>query len=546
MEGGSLQRGRQIMINLSVVLIFIPVIASIFVYLFKWRHMNVVAFASQLLLTILAILYYTHFSGNFDATHVVLGGWDDRIGISLANDELSMSFIFLSIFSWWMVMLYTFKPGKTEHTFLFFLLFLQGVFLGLLQSNDLFNLFVFLELATIIVAILIAYKKKGESFRSALYYLLLNVPAMLVFLIGIIFVYYAYGSINIFALTRRFQDVDDTIILRFSYVLMMAGISVKAALFPVFSWLPKAHGVAASPISALLSGLIVKGGVYLFFRMNFLYEGAGFAYSDFFFFVGALTALVGVMFALSQKDMKQILAFHTVSQVGIIMMGLSSQDEEIFFGGVLHTFNHALFKSLLFLGAGVIIAVYRTKKVSEIRGVMKTMPAVSVFMIVGMLSITGAPFFNGFISKSIIMYGFADQGIRYWALYLVNIGTATSFIKMSQIFFGAKTVSYPLKNKAQNFALLFFAFGCVMLGNFYIPFTEGFFGIRYDDITVASFSNIFDYLMTLAIAFTFYKLVIAKDLAPVRMIRNTQISFENGIVLFLAYMVAMSAYFIML
>ena len=532
------------MSQLSVLLVFFPVIVSIVIYLSKWRHMNIIAMVSQLALTILAVVYFSHFYGDFQSTHIVLGGWDARIGISLANDELSMSFIFLSLFSWWMVLLYTFHLGETDHTFLFFLMFLQGVFLGLLQSNDLFNLFVFLELATIIVAILIAYKKKGESFRAALYYLLLNVPAMLVFLVGIILVYFTYGTINIVVLTEQFQDVDDTVLLRFSYVLMMAGISVKAALFPVFTWLPKAHGVAQSAISALLSGLIVKAGVYLFFRINFLYEGAGFAYSDFFFVIGALTAISGVMFALSQKELKQILAFHTVSQVGIIMMGVSSADEAMFYGGILHTFNHALFKSLLFLGAGVIIQVFRTKKVGEIRGVFRTMPIVSIFMIVGMLSITGAPFFNGFISKSIIKYGLMDQGWRYWALYIINIGTVTSFIKMSQIFFGPKTLSYPLKNMAQNTALMVLAFGCVLLGNFYIPFSEGFFGIRVEEFDLMSFDVFLDYGITVAIGLVFYFTVIAKDLKPVRMIRESNVSFENAQLTFIAYIVALTAYFV--
>jgi len=532
--------------QLAVVLVFLPVIVSIVIYLSKWRHMNIVAIASQLALTIVAVVYFTHFYGDFESTHIVLGGWDSRIGISLANDELSMSFIFLSLFSWWMVLIYTFRFGHTEHSFLFFLIFLQGVFLGLLQSNDLFNVFVFLELATIIVTILIAYNKKGESFRSALYYLIVNVPAMLVFLTGIILVYFTFGSINIVALTEQFQDVDDTIILRFSYVLMMAGISVKAALFPVFTWLPKAHGVAQSAISALLSGLIVKAGVYLFFRMNFLYEGAGFAYSDFFFIVGVLTAISGVMFALSQKELKQILAFHTISQVGIIMMGVSSADSDMFYGGILHTFNHALFKSLLFLGAGVIIQVYRTKKVGEIRGVFKTMPVVSIFMIVGMLSITGAPFFNGFISKSIIKYGLAEQGWRYWALYVINIGTATSFIKMSQIFFGPKTLSYPLKNMAQNVAMMALAFGCVLLGNFYIPFSEGFFGIRVEEFDLTSFDVLLDYGITVAIGLVFYFTVIARDLKPVRMIRESRISFENANLVFLIYIVALTTYFVFL
>ncbi len=533
------------MINIPILLIFLPVVTSILVYLFKWKHMNIVVLGSQLILTILAAIYFGHFYGQFEHTHLVLGGWDHRIGISLANDELSMSFIFLSIFTWWMVLAYTFKYGKTDHTFLFFLVFLQGVFLGLLQSNDLFNLFVFLELTTIIVTILIAYKKRGESFRAAIYYILLNTSGVLLFLIGIILIYFTFGTINIVYLHETLTPGDDTMVLRLSYILLMAGISVKSALFPVFTWLPKAHGAAQSAISALLSGLVVKGGIYLFFRMNFLYDNVGIHYGDFFYWVGALTAVVGVMFALSQKDIKQILAFHTVSQIGIIMMGLSSSDANTFYGGVLHTFNHAFFKSLLFLGAGVIIQVYRTKKVTEIRGVMRSMPVVSVFMIIGMLSITGAPFFNGFISKSIIKYGIEDSTIRYWILFAVNIGTATSFIKMSQIFFGPRTVSYPIKNMAQNFALFGFALGCITLGNFYIPFTESFFGIAYDQefIHVGAF---IDYAVTLGLGFMLYHFVISKDYKPIQNIRNFKLSFESANYVFIIYIVVMVTYFIWL
>jgi len=534
------------MINIPIILIFIPVVTSILIYLFKWRHMNLIAFAAQLVMTVLAIHYYLYYRGAFELTHIVLGGWDARIGISLVNDELSMSFIFLTLFTWWMVIIYTYAFGKTKHTFLFFLFFLQGVFLGLLQSNDLFNLFVFFELTTIIVTILIAYKKVGESYRAAIYYLLLNTSGVLIFLLGIILIYFNFGTINMVEITQLMHTVEDTTLLRLSYLFMMGGISVKAALFPVFTWLPRAHGVAQSAISALLSGLIVKGGLYLFFRLNFLYEGAGFAYSDFFFYVGALTAIVGVMFALSQKDMKQILAYHTVSQVGIIMMGLSSVDEEVFFGGVMHTFNHAFFKSLLFLGAGMIIKVYRTRKVGDIRGVARTMPLVSIFMIVGMLSITGAPLFNGFISKSIIMYGFAETSVRYWILFAVNIGTATSFVKMAQIFFGPKTVSYPMRHLAQNTAMMMLALGCIILGNFYIPFTTGFFGIPFDTVGEFHIGHFFDYAVTVGIAYMIFRFIVAKDYRPIRLIREYQVSFETANYVFIVYLVALTTYFILI
>jgi len=532
------------MIFIPVYLIMVPILAAIIIYLFKPAKMKYVGFAGQLIITILAILYYNHFSGDFEATTFVFGGWNERIGISLSNDPISMSFIFLTLFTWWMIMIYLFEKGKMNHTFIFFFLFLEGVFFGLLQTNDLFNMFVFLELTTLLVTVLIAFKKAGDSFRAALYYILLNTAGVLVFLIGVILIYNVFGTININVITELMPLYSDEIIIKFAYVLMMSAIAVKSALFPVFTWLPKAHGVAQSAISALLSGLIVKGGLYLFIRINEMYSGANYNHETFFFAVGALTAIVGVMFALSQKDMKQVLAYHTISQIGIMMMGLSSSESQVFYGGLLHIFNHALFKSLLFLGAGIIIKVYRTKKLTEIRGVMRTMPWVSVFMIIGMLSITGAPLFNGFISKSIIKYGIQDSGIKYWILFFVNVGTATSFIKMSQIFFGPKSLSYPMSKNTQNFALMAFGFMCVLLGNLYIPINQGFFGIDLSYIHIFEFAKFFDYFLTLSLGFIFYKFVISKDYRPVPDIRNFKMSFETANILFLGLLVAMSVYFV--
>ncbi len=534
------------MIFIPVYLVIIPIFASLVIYIFKNKHMNYLALLAQAVVTVLAIVYYQHFSGNFEATMFVFGGWDDRIGISMSNDALSLSFVFLTVFTWWMVLLYTFDKGNTNHNFIFFLLFLEGVFFGILMTNDLFNMFVFLELAAILVTILIAFNKAGNSFRAGIYYLLVNTAGVLTFLIGIILIYFTFGTININVITNLMPLYGDELIIKFAYVLLMSGIAVKSALFPVFTWLPHAHGVAQSAISALLSGLIVKGGLYLFIRINQMYAAANYDYYAFFFVLGALTAIVGVMFALSQKDMKQILAYHTVSQIGIMMMGLSSQDVNVYYGGVLHIFNHALFKSLLFLGAGVIIKVYRTKKVNEIRGVFKTMPWVSIFMIVGMLSITGAPLFNGFISKSIIKYGIQDSGIKYWTLFIINIGTATSFIKMSQIFFGPQSLSYPMQRKLQNFALMSIAFGCIILGNFYIPINQGFFGIDLSYIHIFEFAKFFDYFLTLAIGYLFYYFIISKDKPPIPNIRNFSISFEASNIIFIALIVVMTIYFVLL
>lgn len=533
------------MVFIPVALIFIPIVSGVLIYLIKHKWIYYLSIVSQIVITVLAILYYNAFSEAYADTFVVFGLWDERIGISLRNDALSMSFVFLSIFMWWMVLLYTMYAKEKEYNFLFFLLFLEGVFLGLLQSNDLFNMFVFLELTTLLVTILIAFIKTGESFRAALYYLLLNTSGVLAFLLGIILLYNTFGTINLQIIAGQMSSVyDGQTLIKFAFVLMLAGVSVKTALFPVFTWLPRAHGVAHSGISALLSGLIVKGGIYMFLRITYIFEGADFSYQPFFFWIGVLTALTGVIFAISQKDIKQILAYHTVSQVGIIMMGLSHVDEKVAFGGLLHVFHHAFFKSLLFLAAGIIIAQYGTKKVYELRGVFKSMPVLSIFMIVGMLSITGAPFFNGFISKSVIKYGI-EGDYRYWLLYVVNIGTATSFLKMSQIFFGERRGDLVKQPRLHYIPLLALASMCIVFGLMFIPISDGFFGVDLSYISIWKMDSFFDYGLTLLIGLLIYQLIVKRDPMVFRKMRSFTVSFDKANYLFVVYIVVMAIYFVL-
>ncbi len=534
------------MVFLPVIIIFIPILTSILIYMFKSPKVNLLAFPAQAAMIVLAVIYYTRFIGDFDATFIVLGGWDSRIGISLVNDHLSMIFVSLALFSWTMVLLYSYSAKKDYATFLFFLMFLQGVFLGLLQTNDLFNAFVFVELTTIVVTILVAFKKTGDAMRSGIYYLLLNTSGVLLFLIGIVLIYNVFGSINIRFVTETAHLHKDSTILVFAYILMMAGISVKSGLFPVFTWLPKAHGAAQSSVSALLSGLIVKGGLYLFIRMNFMFEGAEIPYTAFFFAIGALTAYIGIVFAISQKDLKQMLAYSTVSQVGIIMMGLSSLDAQIFYGGVLHILNHAIFKMLLFLIVGMIVRVYLTKNVDEIRGMFRTMPLVSLTMVVAMLAITGMPFLNGYVSKSVILYGHEADPFRYWVVFIANIGTAVLFLKIAPILLGPKHLSYPISHIRQDIVLVTLAMMLLVLGNYFILVEDPqFFPVDFGHLSPLSLSAFLDYFVTIGLAFLVYRLVIVKDFALTRSLRGFKLSFEHANYLFVAYTVVMVAYFLL-
>ena len=530
---------------LPIGMIFTPIIFSLIVYLMKSQKTNALVFVAQTIISVLAIIYYSHYFGAFEDTFVVLGAWDSRIGISLMNDELSMVFVSLSIFVWWMILIYSFSKS-VSYDFLFFLMFMQGVFLALLQTNDLFNMFVFIELTTILVTIVIAFNKAGYAFRAALYYLLLNTSGVLLFLIGIIFIYFTFGTININYVSDNMALHADNTIVHMAYVLMMAGISVKAALFPVFTWLPKAHGAAKSAVSALLSGLIVKAGIYLFLRINEMYAAAEFPYHTFFFVIGALTGIIGIVFAISQYDIKQMLAYSTVSQIGLIMMALSSPDASISAGGILHVVNHGLFKMLLFLIAGMIVKVYLSKKITDVRGMFKSMPVVSATMVIAMLAITGMPFLNGYVTKSMIMYGYGSDSIQYWVIFIMNIGTATLFIKMSQIFFGPKQLSYPMTHIRQNTVLVIISVVIIIMGNWFFFMDTSILGIDSSVLNPLSFSAFFDYALTLGLAGLAYIFLVKRENLVIRRLKDFSLSFEHANYIFVSYTVLLTIVFIFL
>src|SRR6056297_2296972 len=526
-----------------IYLIFIPVVASIFVYLTNDNYSNAVAFMGQAAISIIAVRYFQLQKG-FEHLHsIVLGGWSPVIGIVLRNDRISIVFVFLTILIWWSVMLYSWKSRGKDSQFMFFLMFLEGIYLGMLQTNDMFSIFVFIELITIVSAVLILYKKDGESVRAGLYYLIFNSMGILFYLVGMAMLYNAFGTLNIELLTDRMAEVNNVNFISTAYIFIMAAVGVKSAFFPVFNWLPKAHSAAPSSISALLSGLLVKSGLYVFIRMNVMFNYDGL--DRFFLFIGFVTAFAGVLFALSQKDIKRILAFHTISQVGIIMMGLNALDPSKRIGGIMHMVNHAFFKSLLFLGAGVIIARYNKRKVTEIRGVFRKMPLVSILMIIGMLSISGAPMFNGYVSKSIIKYGLKGNIIAEYAFAIINLGTIMSFLKMSQIFLKdneySRGITVAKKDRflSVKLAMAIPAAFCIILGIFYTPIVSYILNVDISYVHSMEISNLVDYLINIGIGFIIYKLVIEKDYKFIRVLRHTNISFSTSNYLLILYIFIM-------
>jgi multicomponent Na+:H+ antiporter subunit D len=378
----------------------------------------------------------------------------------------------------------------------------------------------------------------GESVRAGLYYLLFNSVGVMFFLLGMALIYYSEGTLNINTLTERINICQGLNLTNISYISIMAAIGVKSAFFPVYNWLPKAHSAAPSVISALLSGLLVKSGLYVFIRINMMYGLDTFR--EFFIILGIFTAISGGIFALSQKDIKQVLAFSTVSQIGIIMIGLNQLDGNIT-GGIIHIFSHAFFKSLLFLSAGVIINTYKEKDTTLIRGMFRELPLVSIAVIVGFLSISGMPLFSGYLSKSIIKYGLEYNSVIY-ALHFIDVLTITYFMRILQIFKEPKDlkVKYKLNQKINSeIPIIILSLLSIILGIFYKPIWEFFLKTSIDFIELFIFKEWLIYFSKLIIGYLIYKMIIEKDFNLIVRIRKINITFPNTNYLFIIFITIM-------
>lgn len=452
--------------------ILVPVFSGILAYTLPERIKKIVAVVGSSLTFVLCVMIFIE-STNAPIS-LSLGGWNPPVGIMLYADRISSVLIMLTSLLFLSLTVFEFTMKQVKKTFYMLFLILNGLLCGLFLLDDLFSIFVLIEVSTIVVALLIMYKRDSRSMYDGLIYLLINIFSATFFLFGLAMLYKQTGTFSLSLLGDIIKE--DSSALYLPYAFITTAVCLKAALMPLFSWLPKAHGTPSSPsvVSAILSGLYVKSGIYLFIRCQ-----NAFSVLDtevFFLIAGVITAVVGFTFAIAQSDIKLILSYHTVSQLGLIMIAINMGDETAMWGGIYHIMNHAIFKSMLFVGAGEIITQYKTRNIYEMKGVFKRMPVISAAMIAAIFGITGAPLFNGSISKYLIAYG--STGL--WgdiALTLINLGTIVSFLKLSQIFFGKteNRAKVPVNRVA---VCVFLGVTCLIMGIFGAPIIEFLFGVH--------------------------------------------------------------------
>lgn len=408
-----------------------------------------------------------------------VGGWMPPLGICMVADGLS-SFMLATVnlvsllamvYALSYMRTYTQKWGFQA----LFMLMLAGMN-GVILSGDLFNLYVCLELASVSGYILVAFGVEPADLEASFKYAVMGAVASIFILLGIGILYSYTSTLNMADMAFVLSGKPAGVLVGFVSVLFLAGFGLKAALVPFHAWLPDAHSCAPTPVSAVLSGVFIKTlGIYALVRVFFNILGASGNLLTVLMVLGILSMVVGAFLAIAQTDIKRMFAYSSISQVGYIIFALGIGTPFAILGGLFHLFNHALFKSLLFLDAGIIEYSTGERSLNKLGGLNRFIPSAGYTSLIGAMSISGIPPLGGFWSKLIIILAAIGSGHTGFALVavLVSIITLAYYLKFQTFAFFGKSPFAPGQIRMPSFsmklAVVMLAGVCLFTGLLLIP-----------------------------------------------------------------------------
>jgi hydrogenase-4 component F len=355
--------------------------------------------------------------------------------------------------------------------------------------NNLALVWIAIEMTTLVSAFLVGFHNVKESIEAAWKYIIICSVGITFALLGIILFYYTSSkdagikSLE-WANMLSGSGLFDPKIVKFALVFIFVGYGTKAGLAPMHNWLPDAHSQALSPISGLLSGVLLKISLYAILRFVILANlSIGYAYSaKLFILFGLFSLVLASIFILVQKDLKRLLAYSSVENIGLISLGLGFGPFGGIFSGLLHAFNHAVTKALMFFCAGNAVRAYKSNNMNKMQGLVKLMPFTGITMFLGFFALVGMPPFSIFISKLSILIA-AFQGKYYFVATLMFIFIAFAFASLlyhiSRVVLGNMPQAMPVQKEplSSKIALLFL--GIFILG-FGLRIPQAFLNLLYN------------------------------------------------------------------
>jgi multicomponent Na+:H+ antiporter subunit D len=414
----------------AALIIVVPLIASIFVPVIGWWKKRlcypwVVAVLVIPLISSLSVLNTVMTTGKFSYR---LGGWAPPWGIEYMLDHLS-AFVLVIVSSISLIVaIYSKKsiednlPEKTVPFYTLFLLLVTGL-MGIVITGDVFNLFVFLEISALSCYALIAIGEEGAP-MAAFNYIIIGTIGACFYLLGIGYLYIATGSLNMADLANILPDLYHSKVILVAFAFFTVGLAIKAGLFPMHAWLPDAYCTAPSAVSALIAPLMTKVAAYVMIRIMFTVFQPHFSVEivPVFAILGWLSVFAifwGGIKALAQTDLKRMLVYIVVAEVGYIVIGVSVANRMGLTGAILHIMNDAVMMACLFLVVGAILYKTGTREIHQLRHLNKKMPFTMAAFTITALSMCGIPPACGFFSKWYLILGTIEAGQWVWAAALL-------------------------------------------------------------------------------------------------------------------------------
>jgi len=337
--------------------------------------------------------------------------------------------------------------GRIKRYYFWLYIFVFTMFLVLVSAN-MGIMWVAVEGTTLATALLVGFYNNRNSLEAAWKYIIICTVGIIFALFGTILLHYAavsvtgeYGSLD-WQNLRRVAEQLDPVLLKLSFIFALVGYGTKVGLAPMHTWLPDAHSQAPSPISAMLSGVLLNCAFYSIIRFHLVVSeslGPQFS-SNLILLFGVLSIAVALPFIIVQRDIKRLLAYSSIEHMGIIAAAVGLGSKLALYGAFLHMINHALTKSSLFFIVGNICQHYRTKRIIRIKGLFKTMPVMGPALMIGGLAIAGAPPFSIFMSEFLILSsGFAQgrYGVSSLILILITLIFTGIIYSISKMALGA-------------------------------------------------------------------------------------------------------------
>ena len=427
--------------NLPILIVIVPLMMSLFVVLITNNHLSFLITLTTTFITFLIALFLYQEVQKYSSISYALGNWLPPLGIEYIIDHVSIIPIIIISGIGFLATLFAFKIMPSElsrssisKTYGLWLLAISGL-IGLVTTGDAFNLFVFLEISSLASVALVAMgaKQNRQALIAAYNYLIIGAVGATFYVIGVGLLYAITGTLNMADITNKLALMEDNRALIAGFGFMIVGIMVKAAVFPLHIWLPRAYAYAPSAVSILLAATATKASLYILARILFSVflpteDLVSFTLTYIILPLSIFAMFAGTIMAIYEKDIKRLLAHSSIAQIGYITLAFSIGTKSSVAAGFIHMSNHALIKGGLFM-AITSISYYIQKRVTidNLSGLGKAMPITFFCFIICSLSLAGLPLTAGFISKLyLIKSAISSEGL--WLSFMILFSSALSLI----------------------------------------------------------------------------------------------------------------------